>query len=114
MKDIKTRTRVKNIKKLDRFSNLMEKAKPVDVRSKHKSSNRHESESTGSSVVHAQNQSVRAAKTTLRNGMRISSGVSKGAIRLLRKKTGALDRDGEGESNHASAIGGNVKRSAFR
>ncbi|GAB7057910.1 MULTISPECIES: C40 family peptidase [unclassified Paenibacillus] len=86
MKDIKTRTRVKNIKKLDRFSNLMEKAKPVDVRSKHKSSNRHESESTGSSVVHAQNQSVRAAKTTLRNGMRISSGVSKGAIRLLRKK----------------------------
>lgn len=86
MKDIKTRTRVKNIKKLDRFSNLMAKAKSVDVRSKHKSSNRHDSESTGSSVVYAQNQSVRAAKTTLRKGMRIIPGVSKGAIRLLRKK----------------------------
>lgn len=90
MKDIKTRTRVKTIKKLDRFSNLMEKAKSVDLRSKHKSSNRHESESTGSSVVYAQNQSVRAAKTTLRNGMRISAGASKGAVRLLQKKRECL------------------------
>lgn len=108
MKDIKTRTRVKTIKKLDRFSNLMEKAKPVDLRSKHKSSNRHDSESTGSSVVYAQNQSVRAAKTTLRKGMRISPGVRKGAIRLLRKKRERLTGTAKEKETMPQQLGGTL------
>lgn len=84
MKEIKTKLRTRSIKKLDRASNLIVRAKTVSLRSKHRHAERSEPDPTAP-VEYAQAKMGIAVKITLGNGKHISTAVAKRMVRLMKK-----------------------------
>lgn len=82
MKEIKTRVVVKNIKRLDRFKNLMERVRKTGVRVKNHTDN---DESTSPSPVEfAQHRTASSIKTMAQMGIRMKT--NSRLIRLIQKK----------------------------
>lgn len=84
MKDIKTRTVVKDIKRLNRLPNLMDRVKHASDRTKqHKDKDKMTSQSP---IEYAQHHSASAVDKTVRVQIGVSVVVGKRLIRLIQKK----------------------------
>jgi len=84
MKDIKTRTVVKDIKRLDRLPNLMDRVKRSGARTKQQNDN--DKVTSQSSVEYAQHHSASAIDKTIHTQIGMSLVVNKRLIRLMQKK----------------------------
>ncbi|CAM3551823.1 hypothetical protein [Marinicrinis lubricantis] len=82
MKEIKTRVVVKNIKRLDRFKNLMERARKTGVRDKNHTDN--DETTSPSPVEFAQHRTASSIKTMAQMGIRMRT--NSRLIRLIQKK----------------------------
>ncbi|MFS0726329.1 C40 family peptidase [Paenibacillus sp. 1P07SE] len=84
MKDIKTRTVVKDIKRLDRLPNLMDRVKRSSARTKQQKDN--DKTTSQSPVEYAQHHSASAIDKTVRAQIGMSVVINKRLIRLIQKK----------------------------
>ncbi|ETT53885.1 hypothetical protein BSK66_12425 [Paenibacillus odorifer] len=84
MKDIKTRTVVKDIKRLDRLPNLMDRVKRSSAHTKQQKDN--EKTTSQTPVEYAQHHSASAIDKTIRVKIGTSLVVGKRLIRLIQKK----------------------------
>lgn len=91
MKEIKMRTVVKDIKRLDRFPHLMDRVKSSSARSKRHIDN--DKTTSQSPVEYAQHHSMSAMKTTIRAQMGMSMRVNNRLIRLIQNKRALLVND---------------------
>ncbi|MGG2196450.1 C40 family peptidase [Paenibacillus validus] len=102
MKDIKTRTVVKDIKRLDRLPNMMDRVKHSSVRTKqHKDKDNTTSQSP---IEYAQHHSASAAGKTVRAQIGVSVVVGKRWIRLIQKKRAMSEDNTVARQNPAVII----------
>lgn len=102
MKDIKTRTVVKDIKRLDRLPNLMDRVKHSSARTKqHKDNDKTISQSPNE---YAQHHSASAIDKTVRFQIGMSVIASKRLIRLIQKRRAKSEGDTVSIQNPAAII----------
>ncbi|MCD9025415.1 C40 family peptidase [Cohnella silvisoli] len=91
MKDIKTRTVVRDIKRLDRLPNLMDRAKTMSDRTlQHKDKDKAISDSP---TEYAQHQSASAVGNTVRAQMGMSAAAGKGLVKRISKKSAISENE---------------------
>ncbi|WP_209280695.1 C40 family peptidase [Paenibacillus athensensis] len=102
MKDIKTRTVVKDIKRLDRLPNLMDRVKHSSARTKQHINN--EKTTSQSPNEYAQHHSASAIDKTVRFQVGMSVVASKRLIRLIQKRRAKSEGDMVSVQNPAAII----------